>query len=101
MISYGLVGQGVKTSTLNITFELAVPDLGIELEKPLAKRSKVCRLERSNLLFDLLNPCHDINLPHSEDRGRTIGPPAPLPVQPNGWKLTGPAGQHLRQAKDR
>ena len=82
MISDGIIGQRVKTPTLNVTFELAIPDLRVKLKEPLAKRPEVLRRKRSHLFFDLFNPRHDMNLPYRSSRAEALGLPMPNLCRP-------------------
>src|SRR3970040_47644 len=52
------LGQRVELPSPSVSFELAVPSLGVELHKPLPKPSQFLRREITNLLFKILDLTH-------------------------------------------
>ena len=58
MITECSVDNTREFSALCVSFDLAIPEVGIELIEPFAKSPKFGRVQLGNLLFELVNGAH-------------------------------------------
>src|SRR3990172_7975958 len=57
-------GKGIKLPGFSVSFDLAVPNLPVELQEPLAKLRELLRRKVLDLAFNSLDLAHFTHLPH-------------------------------------